>query len=196
MGGSGRGVNEHAFRDLKKRTWTVTINIGAVRQVRDKTGINLLEKELTTVLDKLFDDPVLLCDVLFVIAMANAESGDRISDEEFERSLDGEAIQQGTFALLHALRDFTPPHARESVGRFVKLIEKGTAEAYKASEGEMKRALDKIEAGITGPSFLNSLASRASSRGGTRSGNSRSKRTKGAASSGGKQRGSSRSSRT
>lgn len=99
----------HTFCDTDGRTWAVEINVDAIRRVRGALGIDLL-----TVLDnggellaRLHDDPVTLVDVLYVVCRPEADRRG-VTDEEFGRSMSGDALLQGSEALMQGLVDFFP----------------------------------------------------------------------------------------
>ena len=101
----------HTFADTQGRTWTVTINVDVIRRVRSLLNINLLEAVEGRLLERLITDPVLLCDILFVVIQPEAVAKD-ISDEDFGRSLGGDVLDLATTALLEELVDFFPSAKR------------------------------------------------------------------------------------
>ena len=60
-----------------------------------------------TLLEKLINDPILLCDVIYCVCMEEADSRG-VSDEDFGRAMAGDAIELATTALLEELVDFFP----------------------------------------------------------------------------------------
>lgn len=78
----------HTFNDTLGRTWTVTINVDAIRRVRALLDINLLDAIEGKLLERLVTDPVLLCDILFALVQPEAHAKN-ISDEDFGKSLGG-----------------------------------------------------------------------------------------------------------
>ena len=101
----------HTFADTLGRTWTVTINVDVIRRVRSLLNINLLEAVEGRLLERLITDPVLLCDILFVVIQPEAVAKE-ISDEDFGRSLGGDVLDLATTALLEELVDFFPSAKR------------------------------------------------------------------------------------
>jgi hypothetical protein len=95
------------FVDNAGRTWTVAINVNAIKRVRALLDINLLEVIEGQLIDKLIRDPVLLCDVVYAVCKPEADAH-AIGDEEFGRSMAGDAIEQATKALLEDLVLFSP----------------------------------------------------------------------------------------
>lgn len=101
----------HTFNDTQGRTWTVTINVDAIRRVRGLLDINLLDAVEGKLLERLVSDPVLLCDILFALVKPEAEAKN-VSDEDFGRALGGDVLDQATTALLEELVDFFPSGKR------------------------------------------------------------------------------------
>ena len=101
----------HTFADTQGRTWTVTINVDVIRRVRSLLNINLLEAIEGRLLERLITDPVLLCDILFVVIQPEAIAK-VVSDEDFGRSLGGDVLDLATTALLEELVDFFPSAKR------------------------------------------------------------------------------------
>ncbi len=97
------------FTDTAGRTWTVCVNVDAIKRVRTLLGINLLDvlDDGCKLLAQLHDDPILLVDVLYCICKPDAD-GKLITDEEFGRGMSGDALLQGNQALLEGLSDFFP----------------------------------------------------------------------------------------
>ena len=110
----------HTFNDTQGRTWTVTINVDAIRRVRALLNINLLETVEGKLLERLITDPVLLCDILFALIQPEAEAK-QVSDEDFGRALGGDVLDHATTALLEELVDFFPSGRRQV---FRKALEK------------------------------------------------------------------------
>ena len=105
----------HTFNDMLGRTWTVSINVDAIRRVRSLLDINLLDAIEGKLLERLVMDPVLLCDILFALVHPEAQAKN-VSDEDFGRALGGDVLDQATTALLEELVDFFPS-ARRTVFR-------------------------------------------------------------------------------
>ncbi len=70
----------HTFNDTLGRTWTVTINVDAIRRVRALLDINLLDAHRGKLLERLVTDPVPLCDILFALVQPEAHAKN-ISDD-------------------------------------------------------------------------------------------------------------------
>ena len=92
----------HTFTDTQGRPWTITLNVDAIRRVRSVLNINLLEAIEGRLLERLITDPVLLCDILFVVIQPEAVTKG-ISDEDFGRAMAGDAIHAATTSFLEEL---------------------------------------------------------------------------------------------
>jgi hypothetical protein len=97
------------FTDNGGKSWTVCINVDAIKRVRTLLGINLLDvlDDGCRLLAQLHDDPILLVDVLYCVCKPEADA-QHVSDEQFGRTMSGDALLQGNKALLEGLSDSFP----------------------------------------------------------------------------------------
>ncbi len=108
------------FTDAEGRSWTISVNVNKIKRVREECdGLDLLAVA-DSVVEKLTSDPVMLCDVLFVLCEKQAESAG-VTSEQFGEALAGDAIEQATAAFVEGLIDFFPLHRRAA---FRKAVEK------------------------------------------------------------------------
>ncbi len=123
------------FTDNAGRTWTVAINVDAIKRVRDLLNVDLLEILDGKLIEKLYRDPVLLCDVVYAACKPEADAKG-VSDEDFGRAMAGDAIEHATKALLEELVGFSPsPRDRANLRRILE-----------TTWNVMDRARDVIEA--------------------------------------------------
>jgi hypothetical protein len=101
-----------AFTDNTGRSWTVSLNIGTLKRVRSLCEVDLMAAVEGKLIERLIADPVLLCDILYVVCKDEADKYN-VTDEDFGRSLGGDAIDYATTALLEELVDFFPQRRRE-----------------------------------------------------------------------------------
>jgi hypothetical protein len=105
------------FNDNAGRTWTIAINVDAIKRVRSLLDVDLLEIVEGKLIEKLIRDPVLLCDVVYAVCKPEADAKS-VSDEEFGRAMAGDAIEHATKALLEDLVGFSPsPRDRANLHR-------------------------------------------------------------------------------
>jgi hypothetical protein len=151
------------FKDKAGRAWTVSLDIDAVRRVRSALKVNLISADFAQVLQDLLSDPVLLCDVIFVICKPEADR-QNVADVDFGRAMAGDAIEQATTALLEELADFTPNRRdREKLQTVIKGLlqyaEKMRDRAERKVDEALKKLLDGGPEKTSGPSSGSSPAS-------------------------------------
>ncbi len=135
------------FRDNAGRTWSVCLNISAIKRVRDLAGVDLLEAVGGRLLEKLTTDPVLLCDVLYAVCRDEAENKS-VSDEDFGCALAGDAVEHATTALLEELVDFFPQARRQVLGKALEKMKALQERALKVANTrldspELERAMEQ-----------------------------------------------------
>ena len=110
------------FKDNADRTWTVTVNVDAIKRVRSLLGVDLMEAVEGKLIERLIGDPVLLCDVIYCVCKEDADAKG-ITDEEFGRAMAGDAIELATTALLEELVDFFPQGKRQLLRKALAKLE-------------------------------------------------------------------------
>lgn len=141
------------FTDNAGRTWTIAINVDAIKRVRGLLDVNLLEVVEGTLIERLVRDPVLLCDVVYAVCKPEADS-QGVSDEEFGRAMAGDAIEHATKALLEELVGFSPsPRDRQNLGRVLETTWNAMDKARDLIEarlesGELDRVVERALASV------------------------------------------------
>ena len=153
------------FNDTLGRTWSVTINVDAIRRVRSLLHINLLDAIEGKLLERLVTDPVLLCDILFALVQPEAEAK-TVSDEDFGRALGGDVLDHATTALLEELVDFFPSGKRTVFRKALEKLKKLEGIALETAtlrleSDELERKMTAALALMSGDSSGNSPASSA-----------------------------------
>jgi len=127
------------FTDNAGRTWTIAINVDAIKRVKGLLAVHLLELVEGMLIERLIRDPVLLCDVVYVVCKPEADEK-CVSDEDFGRAMAGDAIEHATKAFLEELVGFSPsPRDRANLARVLETTWR-----------VMDKARDLIEARLTG----------------------------------------------
>jgi hypothetical protein len=121
------------FNDNAGRSWTVQVNVDAIKRVRDLAQVNLLEVVEGKLLERLIGDPVLLCDVIYCLCKPEAD-GKSVSDVDFGRAMGGDAIDGATTALLEELVDFFPQAKRRVLAKALAKLRKLESAALAAVE--------------------------------------------------------------
>lgn len=137
----------HSFRDNAGRTWPVSIDVNAVKRIRDTCDFDPLKIDDGPAWRRFAEDPVLVVDALYATCRPECDARD-ISDEEFGRALVGDAIEEATAAFLEALADFFPsPAKRNLLRRALRWAQQETRNGERRIEealanGEIDRLMD------------------------------------------------------
>ena len=129
----------HKFTDNDGHEWGISLNSWTAREVKEKTGVDLLDMEsLTTKLA----DTYTLVNVLWVLV--SKEAGERgTTDEDFGRSLAGDQVEDATNAMLEEIIDFFPQSRRPILRKALEKANLLTQEMTKAG----MEAMDKMTLG-------------------------------------------------
>ena len=135
------------FNDNAGRTWTVTVNVDAVKRVKGLLSVDLMEAVEGKLLERLIDEPILLCDVIYALCKTQADAAN-VSEEDFGRAMAGDAIEQATTAMLEELVDFFPSRRRgllaKALGKLRTLEEMVlTAAEDRLDSGEIEKQMAK-----------------------------------------------------
>jgi len=140
------------FTDNAGRTWTVTVNVDAVRRVRGLLDVDLLEVVEGKLLERLVGDPVLLCDLVYALCKPEADAKG-VTDEDFGRAMAGDAIDGATAALLEELVDFFPSARRRLLAKALGKLKAFEAMAVEAVEKRLDgpELEERMRAALAGP---------------------------------------------
>ena len=130
-----------SFTDNLGRTWTLVVNVAAIKRVRALCGVDLnaiveIDKEnnpTAELLERLSTDPVLLVDVLYAVCKTECDQKG-VSDEDFGAAMAGDAIEQATAALLDEVVDFFPTAKRAALQKILAATRRIEALAKKKLE--------------------------------------------------------------
>lgn len=146
------------FTDNAGRTWTISVNVDAIKRVRDLLKEDLLNIE--QVFPRLLVDPILLCDVIYCICKPQADA-EHVSEADFGRAMSGEVIGHAKTALIEELVNFFhDPLDRENLDLAIKAFNQMAARAREAVKLQlqgpaMEKAINIMLSEI-GKSFTNS----------------------------------------
>ncbi len=129
------------FKDNEGRTWTVAVNVAAVKRVRALCGVDLASavetspdgKLSASVLSQLATDPVLLVDVLYALSKDEAEKRG-VTDEDFGKAMSGDVLDLAVTALIDEIVDFFPNPKRALLKKIADAAARFGNEAGKALE--------------------------------------------------------------
>jgi len=132
------------FSDNAGRTWTVQIDVAAIKRVRSLIDVDLLDAVDGNLLERLVADPVLLCDVIYCLCRPQAEKSG-VTDEDFGRAMAGDALEAATGALLEELADFFPPAKRRLLKKALGKLRELEARALEVAEARLESPELKAE---------------------------------------------------
>lgn len=134
------------FTDDQYRTWSLRIDIAAIRRVRALHGIDLAKVFASRdAFEALYSDIVLLVDVIYTICKPQADELG-ITDEQFGAALAGDALGRAIHAFEEAAIEFLPESRRRGVLR--QMIEAGRAMQAQATLRIENALPDLIQTGI------------------------------------------------
>ena len=112
------------FKDCEGRTWSVTLNVHQMKRIRANLGVDLVNvialeaggKVKVDLVDRIANDPCLLVDILWVCVEEEAKAAG-VTDEQFGRSLAGDAIEDATRRSSTSSSIFSPERSASSSKR-------------------------------------------------------------------------------
>jgi len=139
------------FTDADGREWVIDIDVNALRRVKKRLDLKLMDVIGGETLDRLADDPVLLVDMLYVLCEEQAQR-DGVSDAEFGRAMRGDALDAAVSAFLEALADFCPSRKGTILRRLIA-TGKGAEDRILATAEEMLTSgeVDRLLSGSLSP---------------------------------------------
>jgi hypothetical protein len=110
------------FTDATGRAWVIDITVDAIKRVRHICDVDLLQIVEGGLIERIVNDPIMLCDILLALCKPQADS-EQISPEDFGRGLAGDAIDDAVRAMLDGMVDFFPPRRRELLRKAMAKME-------------------------------------------------------------------------
>ena len=149
----------HTFNDNTGRVWNLSINVDSIRRVRSTLDIDLLQAVEGKLIERLAGDPILLCDVIYVLCSDEADQRS-VSDEDFGRAMAGDAIDRATTSLLEELVAFFPANRRgllsKALAKFRDLESKAIALVDRQLEDPLleSRMMKQLEKRLSEPQMF------------------------------------------
>jgi hypothetical protein len=113
-----------SFSDQTGRVWQVVISPYEYRKLKNQLDLDLYDvvdaEKMKAIISRLESDDCLLAEALWLICEDDAKA-QGIGRRDFERALQGEALNQGWLAILEAQTDFFKRPEQREVAR--KLLE-------------------------------------------------------------------------
>ena len=122
------------WKDAEGHAYETRITVAEVRDVKTELGINLMDIATGDLLQRISEDVILLCDILYVINRSQAKEYG-IDDVQFGRNLYGDALEEATRAFMEEMINFFPNQRTRQL--LTKAMTKG--------QERMDKALDLAE---------------------------------------------------
>ena len=122
------------WKDAEGHAYETKITVAEIRDVKTELGINLMDIATGDLLQRISEDVILLCDILYVINRSQAK-GYGIDDAQFGRNLYGDALEEATHAFMEEMINFFPNQRTRQL--LTKAMTKG--------QERMDKALDLAE---------------------------------------------------
>jgi len=131
-----------SFKDSTGRAWNLSIDVGAVKRIRDLLKVDLMDaiSDSGRLLMKLDGDPCLLVDIIYVLCKPEADAAN-ITDEDFGRAMIGDVIDSATAAFLEELANFFPGRRRTLLKKAVSKVN----QAQNMAADRAEKALDEMD---------------------------------------------------
>jgi hypothetical protein len=130
------------FTDRKGKTWTIEVTVSTFKRVKKLLNIDLFDLENFF---KLVQDPITLCDLLYVTCKDEADSRG-ITDEQFGTLLAGQAIRAARDALIEEYINFIPdPAAAEKVRVVSKKFNDVGEKILQTLEKRMPQIMEQLD---------------------------------------------------
>lgn len=126
------------------KTVELVISMGSVMRIKSVLNYNLLDVGKEGCIEKILDDQVALCNVLYILCEKSCESKS-ISDIDFGYGMDGGNLQLATDQFLEELKNFLPLHKKTLLSHSLKTM----AEIQKTIVEASIKKLDEMKVGMT-----------------------------------------------
>lgn len=148
----------NSFKDGMGRQWICRIDVAAIRRVRSMCNVDLanliaIRKDGSTdtnVLQSLADDSILLVDVLNAVILPQLQAMS-LTGEEWAESVNGQVIEDATYALIEGVAEFFPPQKKTLTLKLLEMTRKQVADAGKLLE-QVLSGMDSAAQPLTGQS--------------------------------------------
>ena len=131
------------WKDAEGHAYETRITVAEVRDVKTELGINLMDIATGELLQKISEDVILLCDILYVINRSQAKEYG-IDDVQFGRNLYGDALEDATRAFMGELINFFPnQRTRALLTKAMTMGQERMDKALDMAEKELDKTLNE-----------------------------------------------------
>lgn len=149
-----------AFKTTDGATWTVSVNVGTVKRVREATAVDLLSivSDGNTIAG-LFSDYVKLAEVVAAVIAPDLKAAGK-SVDDFLSVIDGPVMEAATEALLREIANFSREPQKTLLLRAIDKVIEASKKTDAVAAAEALAALDRMEIDLSIPSIpMNSVSS-------------------------------------
>ncbi len=126
------------------KTVELIISMGSVMRIKSVLNHNLLDVGKEGCIEKILDDQVELCNVLYLLCEKSCEAKS-ITDLDFGYGMEGDKLQLATDQFLEELKNFLPPYKKTLLSHSLKTM----AEIQKTILDASIKKLDEMKVGMT-----------------------------------------------
>lgn len=139
-----------SFKDCDGLEWQVNVTIDAVKRVRDVLKFDLLDLDKGKSIESLIDDPIMLCDVLYVVCSEQVAKRGK-TDADFGRAMAGDSLDDAVTALLEELVNFFPSRKRHVLAKALAMTRKIEAKMVENANRRLDdpSVMEKIERSLS-----------------------------------------------
>lgn len=140
---NSEGTQMKIWKDAEGHAYETRITVAEIRDVKTELGINLMDIATGDLLQKISEDVILLCDILYIINRSQAKEYG-IDDMQFGRNLYGDALENATRAFMEEMINFFPSQRTRAL--LTKAMTKGQERMDKAldmAEKELDKTLNE-----------------------------------------------------
>jgi len=145
------------FKDNNGRDWSVRIDLGAIRRIKDQTGVNLAVLDSvfdSEIIQKLFLDQLFQGELLYAILQPGEKFSSIFALDNWLAEIDGTPMEQAGKALREALSDFIQRGQAQAGKALKKLLQDGETKIVES----ITKAVGQIEKSLSGETPINSQA--------------------------------------
>lgn len=129
---------------LSGKTVDLSISAGSIELVKNQLKVSLVDLGSTGVIEKMMDDPLLLCNIIYLLCKRSCEE-QKISAEDFAYGMEGEQIEAATKAFIEELINFLPPSKKTLLRQSLKMQETLNQKMVESSMAKMESLMGKME---------------------------------------------------
>lgn len=131
------------WKDAEGHAYETKITVAEIRDVKTELGINLMDIATGDLLQKISEDVILLCDILYVINRSQAKEYG-IDDAQFGRNLYGDALENATRAFMEEMINFFPnQRTRQLLTKAMTMGQERMDKALDLAEKSLEEELNK-----------------------------------------------------